>query len=565
MEAFNSQGFALILALIGVVIMIAALISGLIERSNLPQVAFFLALGAVLGPQGLGLLDVGLDSPVLRVVATLSLTLVLFTDAVGLNINEVRKQSKLTLLVLGPGTLLSAVLIALAAWWLLGLSVPAAVIIGASLASTDPVLLRGLVRRRDVSATARQALRLESGLNDVVLLPIVVIAIGFMGHNPAAGGATASIDWAQTVLDLFLLGPGAGVAVGLLGVATLDLVRRRIGIRRDYESIYSLGVAFAAFAAAEAVHGSGFLAAFAAGLTIAALDVELCDCFLEYGETTAEMALLFTFVLFGSSLIWSGFAILTVVTALFAVLVLFIRPLAFLVALIPTKLRRADRLLISWFGPRGLSTLLLVLLPVFEGVQGADTMFAICALVVLLSVVVHGGSLTVIGRKLSAKRAGQPGQVAQAEVPRTQQVQRTPEPDKSAPQPQPYHAAVPTPAASLDGTGDTQQEATVQDVTPAEGMLPTQATSKEPAFAAPVHLLEQDRMAIEELKRLEQSGQHVVVVDARTERTHEDSDGQAVGALRIIPGVGGSGPGSVADQARESGIPKDAWIAIFCA
>ena len=106
---------------------------------------------------------------------------------------------------------------------------------------------------------------------------------------------------------LFILGPGAGVAIGLLGVAALDLIRKRIGVRRDYESLYSLGVAFTAFAAAEAVHGSGFLAAFAAGLTIAALDVELCDCFIEYGGVTAEMLLLFTFVIFGTSLIWTGF------------------------------------------------------------------------------------------------------------------------------------------------------------------------------------------------------------------------------------------------------------------
>ena len=88
----------------------------------------------------------------------------------------------------------------------------------------------------------------------------------------------------------------------------LEFERKRTGVRRDYESIYSLGLAFAAYAAAESVHGSGFIAAFAAGLTISALDVELCDCFLEYGETTAEMALLFTFVLFGTSIIWSGVA-----------------------------------------------------------------------------------------------------------------------------------------------------------------------------------------------------------------------------------------------------------------
>ena len=99
--------------------------------------------------------------------------------------------------------------------------------------------------------------------------------------------------------------------VGLIGVAALDLVRKRLGVRRDYESLYSLGVAFTAFAAAETVHGSGFLAAFAAGITIAALDVELCDCFVEYGAVTAEMLLLFTFVLLGTSLIWTGFTVIS--------------------------------------------------------------------------------------------------------------------------------------------------------------------------------------------------------------------------------------------------------------
>ena len=105
----------------------------------------------------------------------------------------------------------------------------------------------------------------------------------------------------------------------MLAIGALELVRRKTGVRRDYESLYSLGVAFAAYAAAEAVHGSGFLAAFCAGLTIAALDVELCDCFLEYGQTTAEMTLLFTFILFGSSLIWQGLLVLNLMTVLFAV------------------------------------------------------------------------------------------------------------------------------------------------------------------------------------------------------------------------------------------------------
>ena len=341
-EALAPELFASTLALVGAVIVIAALLSGLIERSGLPQVAVFLGLGAILGPWGLSQIHITLQSPILHVVSVLSLVLVLFTDAVSLDTKEIRQHIRLALRVLGPGTMLSAALIAFAAKYLLALSWPAAAILGAALASTDPVMLRGLLRRKDLSAAVRQALRLESGLNDVVLLPVILIAMAFLSDKVLTGR-----EWTRITLNMFLLGPGAGVAVGLVSVAVLDLIRRKIGIRRDYESLYSLGVAFAAFSAAEALHGSGFLAAFAAGLTISLLDVELCDCFLEYGETTAEMALLFTFVLFGSSLIWSGLTILNWNIVLFILAVLLTRPIAFCISLAGSNLDMQGRLLIA--------------------------------------------------------------------------------------------------------------------------------------------------------------------------------------------------------------------------
>lgn len=527
MENFSTE-FATVLALVGVVIMIAALLSGLIERSNLPQVGIFLALGTVLGPFGLGLLDIQLDSSILRVIATLSLALVLFTDALSLDIREVRKHWTLAFRVLGPGTLLTAALIAAAGVFLLNLSVPAAVIVGAAISSTDPVMLRGLLRHPRVSRTARQALRLESGLNDVVLLPVVVVAMVFL----QAGGGESSTNWGRSMLNLFLLGPGAGVAVGLLAVSTLDLMRRRIGVRRDYESLYSLGVAFAAFAAAEALHGSGFLAAFAAGLTISALDVELCDCFREYGETTSEMALLFTFVLFGSSLIWTGLQFLTVAGITFALLAILIRPAAFMISLLRTRLKREDRVIISWFGPRALSTLLLVLVPVFEGVRGGDRLFAICSLVVLASVLIHGGSILALSRRATPETTSRPHRLEapeagmEADSGRREQIEPVP-------------ILMPLPvrgrarhAEDTDGapSGDTG------------GALPESG----------------ETITIAEFMRLREAGEPVVVVDARTERTHDNSDYDAEGAVRINPGY-------ATRDIKQHGIPKRAWVVIFCA
>lgn len=487
------------LALIGLVIIVSALLSGLVDKSGLPQVAVFIFIGAALGPFGLGVFDMTLDSPVLRVVATLSLALVLFTDAVTLNISQVKRNSGLAFRMLGPGTLLCAALTAVAAWWLLGIAPASAAVLGAALASTDPVLLRGLLRRRDIPDVARQGLQLESGLNDAVLLPIVVVAIALGGqHNLASTGL------AKMGFELFLLGPGAGIAIGLIAVSALDLIRKRFGVRRDYESLYSLGVAFSAFAAAEAVHGSGFLAAFAAGLTIAALDVELCDCFIEYGGVTAEMLLLFTFVIFGSSLIWSGFSEINVRTLIFVGFAMLIRIPVYLLSLIGSDVDRRGRFLIAWYGPSGLSSLLLILFPVFAGVPGSDQLFRICALIVLISIVIHGTSPTLLARLCGEK----------------------PPPEEPP--------ALPTPPEAVNEP----KSLPVLELGQAVG---TQS------------------ITFGDLERLQKGGDKVILIDARTERSREPSDSQAAGSIRLRPEQ------DSASQARKLGLPKEAWLIVYCA
>ncbi len=396
--------FLAMLALIGAVIVVSALVSGWVDRTGVPQVAVFLGIGALIGPIGLGLLDAEAGSPILRVVATVSLVLVLFTDAVSLDLKEVRQHRLLAGLVLGPGTILFTAILGAVAHYMLGLSWPLAAILSAAIASTDPVLLRGVLKRPALHNGVRQALRLESGLNDVVLLPVVLVSIALLASSePFTAG-----DWGRLALNILLLSPAAGVVVGFAGVKALEFERKRAGVRRDYESIYSLGLAFAAYAAAESVHGSGFIAAFAAGLTVAALDVELCDCFLEYGETTAEMALLFTFVLFGTSIIWSGVSAASMTTIGFVIIAIVLRPLALLPALAPAALSWKNRGLIGWFGPRGLSTLLLVMLPVFAGIEGSYDLLQISCLVVMVSVVLHGFSPMILLRGTADRRAPLP-------------------------------------------------------------------------------------------------------------------------------------------------------------
>lgn len=518
MESFSVDAFVRMLAIIGGIIVVAALLSGLVDRTGLPQVAVFLGLGAVLGPAGLGLLQVTLDSPALRVVATISLILVLFGDAITLDAAEIRRHAGLVLLILGPGTILTAALVGLAGWGLLGLAPAVAAILGAALASTDPVLVRSVLRARGLPMTARQALRLESGLNDAVLLPIVLVAIALLSQG--SGGEDGGVRFA---MNLLLLGPGAGVAVGLVAVAALDLIRRRIGVLRDYESLYAIGTAFAAYAAAEALHGSGFLAAFTAGVTIAALDVELCDCFIEYGQTTAEMALLFTFVLLGGSLIWSGIGFLGPATLLFVVAAVLLRPVVYFASLVPARLERRARLIIVWFGPRGLSSLLLVLLAVFAGVPGSDYLFAMCSLVVLASLVVHGGTPAVLAR---LERRGQSGSDAAGGA---LLGSATPTEGGAATLPRPPLAGGEDRGGPMTITAQTEIERT-----PDAG-----------------------RISIAELLELWQSGAVVQILDVRTERTYNRDSLQGAGAMRLEPD-------HVAQRAVELALPRDAWIVAYC-
>ncbi len=495
--ALTGENLVAILALVGIVIVVASLLSGVVDKTGLPQVAIFLALGALLGQAGLGLFEVTLQSTALRVMTTLALLLVLFSDAITLDARGMREYRRPAILVLGPGTLLPAVLLALLAHYLLGISPALSAILGAALASTDPVLLRTLLRTPSLPVDTRLVLRLESGINDVILLPIVVIAMVVI----SAGGTMTAQNIAGHAAGLFVLGPLLGAGVGWAGISLLETIRSRIGVRRDYESLYALGIAFSAYAAAEWVGGSGFLAAFAAGLTIAMLDVELCDCFLDYGQATAEMFLLLTFLAFGSSLIWMGLRVLDWRTVLFALIAVSIRTMVLLPVLRSARIDPRSQRLIAWLGPRGLSSLLLVLLPVFAGIQGADHLFAVTCLVVLLSVVLHGGGIALFLRHVA----------------RTEPVAAAGE-------------IKPTPART--------------------------SNSRELPELDTTNLNE--KITIDELREMDARGESYTLIDVRSEKTFNADDLIAANALRLAPD-------EAARKAKDMQLSSRGTLVVYCA
>jgi NhaP-type Na+/H+ or K+/H+ antiporter len=374
------------------VLTISALAAGLVERAPLSFPMLFLGLGFLLGPSGFDLIDIGVHDPLLELVATLTLALVLFLDAVNLEFARERQEWLVPALSLGPGTLLIVLMVAGSAMLLLDVSPVIAFLLGAILSSTDPVVLRDVVRDRRLPGSVRQALKIEAGTNDVIVLPLLLVLIAVGNHDVGGAG-----EWAGFALKLLVVGPVVGFGVGAVGADLMSRADARFGIRREYQALYGIGLVLGAYASGVVVGGDGFLAAFAAGFAVTILDRELCDCFLEFGEAAAEMLMLVAFVMFGV-VVSSSLGILDLPRALaFAALTIFvIRPLAVggVLSLRAARLSRGAQMFIAWFGPRGLNSMLFALLVVLAGVPGNELLFAAVGLVVAVSVVAHGASAT---------------------------------------------------------------------------------------------------------------------------------------------------------------------------
>ncbi len=381
-------------ALVAVVLTVAGLASGIVERAPLSFPIIFLGLGFLLGERGLNILTIGPESALLEAVATLTLALVLCLEAVRIGNIGMGGAGFVPVLSLGPGTLIIVGVIAAGAYFLLDVSAIGALLLGTILASTDPVVLRDVVREERIPASVRQALNIEAGTNDIVVLPTLLILIALANAEASGVG-----EWILLVGQVLILGPVIGFAIGAAAAWLMSRADRRFGVSEVYQSLYGIGIVLLAYATATAAGGDGFLAAFAAGFAVAVLNFDLCQCFLDYGETTSEMAMLLAFILFGA-VISEIFTEVPLVAALIlaAIVIFFARPLAIGIVLRKAALSNKARAFIGWFGPRGLNSLLLALLVVEAGVANAEFLLAVVGIVVTVSVLAHGTSATPLSR-----------------------------------------------------------------------------------------------------------------------------------------------------------------------
>jgi NhaP-type Na+/H+ or K+/H+ antiporter len=375
------------LTVLGGLLVVGALLSGIAGRSFLSLTALFVVAGFVLGDGGLGVLEFSPTSGFVSVLATVALVVILFRDGLEVEGEMLRREWHLPLRALVLAMPITAAIVAVAVAALTDLSWTQAFLVGALLSPTDPVLSSSVVTNPRVPRLIRHSLNLESGLNDGLALPPVLALVAAL-H---AGGS--DFVWWHFVLQDVTLGFAFGVALGFLASVLLP----RGGpltesIPAHQKALYALGVAFLTYGVTTLPpHGNGFIAVYVCAITLGIRRPDIRGYVEARADDIVEIVKLGIFVVFGSLLTLDGLFLDGWAAVGIAVVALLVaRPVALAIALIGTGVSRAALAFMAWFGPKGVATMTFSLLVLGSGVPGAERIFDVAALVVLCSIIAHG-------------------------------------------------------------------------------------------------------------------------------------------------------------------------------
>ena len=383
------------IVVLGALILGYGLVSKRIEATSLTAPMLFVALGAGLGAQGLGILHARVDEGGIHILAELTLVLVLFGDAARIDLRALRKELGLPLRLLGIGMPLTILL----GGWAASLVFPnmgwaEAGVLAAVLAPTDAALGQAVVSSSAVPLRIRQALNVESGLNDGIAVPVVMILAA--ACSMMEQGGRSQTEWMLFAVEQVTLGPTAGFVVGWLGGKLIQAASGRAWMEAAMERLAGLAMALLAFGAAELVGGNGFIAAFIAGLTLGNTQRKKCEWLYEFLESEGQLLMLLVFFFFGATVAVPAAMHADSAALVYALLSLtVIRMLPVALSMVGSQLRWPSVFFLGWFGPRGLATVLFAIVILDEShLPHGQLVFDVAMLTALFSVVVHGVTAT---------------------------------------------------------------------------------------------------------------------------------------------------------------------------
>ena len=378
-----------------VVLLLAVLVSGLANRTILSTAVVFLVAGYLLSSDVFGVVSVTQDDPVLEHLVELALFAVLFTDGMLIGFRDLRTSWKLPGRALLLGMPLTFLLLTFFAYTLFDLTWAEALLIGAVLSPTDPVFASAIVGRKEVPLRLRRMLNVESGVNDGLALPVVIILLGVIGGE--------NLHLGELLLEV-LLGIALGVMIPLLA---LRLERARFfSAELVYEPLNTLAIGMLVFTIAELTHANPFLAAFAAGITVSTVAPRFRDAFHQFGELLAEILKLAALFLFGALITFSFVTDIGWTGVIFAVLMVAVsRPVVILLVLINSGLTWREKFAAMWFGPKGFASVaygLLILGTVVHNVDfvrnDREFIFHVIAVAIVISIFAHSSTDVIVAR-----------------------------------------------------------------------------------------------------------------------------------------------------------------------
>jgi len=377
------------LLVVSLLVLAFGLISKRVERSIVTPPMAFVAFGIIVGAPTLGIVRLEVDDGAVRVFTELALVLVLFVDASRIDLAVLRREYRFPLRLLTIGMPLTIALGAAAALVLFPvLSFFEAALLAAILAPTDAALGQAVVSDQRVPVRIRQALNVESGLNDGIALPVVLA----LAACAEAAARHNMIPWVSIALEELTLGPVVGVAVGYLGARAVGWASGAQWMNQRYEQLAGLALAVLAFTGAEQVGGNGFIAAFVAGLTLGNTSRSVSTHLIDFAEIEGQLLVLVTFFLVGLTLVWPAGEYWNWQVALYAGLSLtIVRMLTVALCLKGMGLRPLTTLFLGWFGPRGLASILFSVIIVGRaGIPHRGLIIAIVMATALASIFAHG-------------------------------------------------------------------------------------------------------------------------------------------------------------------------------
>src|SRR5687768_6105115 len=352
------------LIVLAAVVFAFGLVSRRLEGTVLTAPIVFVVAGFVLGPWGLGLVEFDLDDHTVLLVGEIALAIVLFTDAARTNLSALRENEALPVRLLGIGMPLTIALGTLVAALLLtDLTFWEAAIVGTVLAPTDAALGQAVVSNQRVPIRMRQALNVETGLNDGLSVPFLAL---FLTLAVAEEELQSASYWIRFALEQVGLGVLVGVGVGLAGGWLVSWASKREWMTESFERLVLLTLAIIAWALADQIGGNGFIAAFVGGLAVGPTVERVGEQLIRFSEAEGQLLNLSVFFVFGV-LVVGLMDPLSWQVALYALLSLtLVRMLPVAASLVGTRLRGVSMLFVGWFGPRGLASIVLGLIVVAE-------------------------------------------------------------------------------------------------------------------------------------------------------------------------------------------------------